>query len=174
MVILQARILEWVAISFSRDLPNPGIEPRSPALQADTLTSKPPGKPLSLPPGEPQIPPWMGLLAVVQASLSHGAAAGPSSREAEPLWAAASHPPSPLAEADRPLQLLRCCCIHLEGVVPPPACTGAARAGATATASAGATAPTQVPPTLPAPGSPPLLPPPSHHWSHHHVAGSSP
>ena len=33
--ILQARILEWVAISFSRDLPNPGIEAKSPALQAD-------------------------------------------------------------------------------------------------------------------------------------------
>jgi len=32
MGILQARILEWVAISFSRDLPDPGIEPRSPAL----------------------------------------------------------------------------------------------------------------------------------------------
>ena len=29
--ILQARILEWVAFHFS-DLPNPGIEPRSPAL----------------------------------------------------------------------------------------------------------------------------------------------
>ena len=43
--ILQARILEWVAISFSGDLPNPGIKPRSPALQADTLTSEPPGKP---------------------------------------------------------------------------------------------------------------------------------
>ena len=27
------------------DLPNPGIEPGSPALQADTLTSEPPGKP---------------------------------------------------------------------------------------------------------------------------------
>ena len=26
------------------DLPNPGIEPRSPALEADTLTSEPPGK----------------------------------------------------------------------------------------------------------------------------------
>ena len=33
--ILQARILEWVAIPFSRDLPNPGIEPGSPALKAD-------------------------------------------------------------------------------------------------------------------------------------------
>ena len=27
------------------DLPNPGNEPRSPALQADSLPSKPPGKP---------------------------------------------------------------------------------------------------------------------------------
>ena len=27
------------------DLPNPGIEPRSPTLQADALTSEPPGKP---------------------------------------------------------------------------------------------------------------------------------
>ena len=28
------------------DLPDAGIEPRSPALEADTLTSEPPGKPL--------------------------------------------------------------------------------------------------------------------------------
>ena len=27
------------------DLPNPGIEPRTPALQVDSLLSKPPGKP---------------------------------------------------------------------------------------------------------------------------------
>jgi len=27
------------------DLPNPGIKPRSPALQADSLPSEPPGKP---------------------------------------------------------------------------------------------------------------------------------
>ena len=39
-VIFMARILEWVAISSSRDLPDPGIEPASPvsaALQADSL-----------------------------------------------------------------------------------------------------------------------------------------
>ena len=30
--ILQARILEWIAILFSRDLLDPGIEPWSPAL----------------------------------------------------------------------------------------------------------------------------------------------
>ena len=42
--ILQARILEWVAFPFSRDLPNPGIEPRSPTLQADSLPAELPGK----------------------------------------------------------------------------------------------------------------------------------
>ena len=93
--ILQARTLEWVAISFSNawkwkvkvkplshvqllttpwtaacqaplsmgfsrqeywsglpcpppgDLPNPGIEPRSPVLQTDCLPSEPPGKPMN-------------------------------------------------------------------------------------------------------------------------------
>ena len=42
--ILQARVLEWVVISSPGDLPNPGIEPVSPAFQADTLTSEPPGR----------------------------------------------------------------------------------------------------------------------------------
>ena len=36
--ILQARILEWVAIFFLGDLPNPGVETGSPALQADSFT----------------------------------------------------------------------------------------------------------------------------------------
>ena len=31
------------------NLPNPGIEPRSPALQADALSSEPPGKPPAVP-----------------------------------------------------------------------------------------------------------------------------
>ena len=43
--ILQARILEWVAISFSRGSSQPGINSGSPALQADSLQSEPPGKP---------------------------------------------------------------------------------------------------------------------------------
>ena len=43
--ILQAGILEWAAIPSSRDLPNPGIEPRSAALQVDSLPAEPPGKP---------------------------------------------------------------------------------------------------------------------------------
>ena len=35
---------EWRFLSPG-DLPNPGIEPRSPVLQADSLPSEPPGKP---------------------------------------------------------------------------------------------------------------------------------
>ena len=41
--IFQARVLEWVAISFSRGSSDPGIKPRSPSLQADALPSEPPG-----------------------------------------------------------------------------------------------------------------------------------
>jgi len=38
--IIQARILEWDAIPFpsAGDLPDPGIESGSPALQADSFT----------------------------------------------------------------------------------------------------------------------------------------
>ena len=43
--ILQARILEWVPFPFSRDLPNPGIKPKPPALWADSLPAEPQGKP---------------------------------------------------------------------------------------------------------------------------------
>ena len=41
--ISQARILEWVAIPSPGDLCDPGIEPGSAALQADSLPSEPPG-----------------------------------------------------------------------------------------------------------------------------------
>ena len=41
--ILQAKTLEWVAISFSGDCPNPGVRPGSPAFQEDSLLSEPPG-----------------------------------------------------------------------------------------------------------------------------------
>ena len=43
--IYKAGILEWVAISFSRRS-SLEIEPRSPTLQADSLSPEPPGKPL--------------------------------------------------------------------------------------------------------------------------------
>ena len=39
--ILQARILESVAIPYPGDLPNPGIESGSPAVQADSLPTEP-------------------------------------------------------------------------------------------------------------------------------------
>ena len=42
--ILQARILEWVAIPSPRYLHNPGTEPWFPALQTDSLSSEPPGE----------------------------------------------------------------------------------------------------------------------------------
>ena len=50
--ILQARTLEWISIPFSRessqpeDPPDPGMEHGSPALQADSLPSEPPGIPV--------------------------------------------------------------------------------------------------------------------------------
>ena len=47
MGILQARMLEWVAMPCSSDFPNPEIEPTSPALQVDSLPpekSEPPEK----------------------------------------------------------------------------------------------------------------------------------
>ena len=43
--ILQARILEWVAFPSPKNLPNPGIKPRSLALQVDSLPAEPQGKP---------------------------------------------------------------------------------------------------------------------------------
>ena len=39
--IFQARVPEWVAISFSGDLPDPGIEPVSPALEGRFFTTTP-------------------------------------------------------------------------------------------------------------------------------------
>lgn len=83
-----------------------------------------------------------------------------------PRWATASHlPPSTRRSRSTPAAAgtLPCPLVHFEAAVPRPAGTGAAGAGATATTSAGATATVQVPPTLPAPGSPPLLPLPPHH-----------
>ena len=46
--ILQARILDWVAIPSLVDLPNQGIKPRSLTLQADSLPVEPPGMPSDL------------------------------------------------------------------------------------------------------------------------------
>ena len=49
--ILHIRIPEWVAMpsshggSHALDLPNPGVKPRSPSLQVDSLPAEPLGKP---------------------------------------------------------------------------------------------------------------------------------
>ena len=42
-----SRLEYWSGLPFPspEGLPDPGIEARSPALEADTLTSEPPGKP---------------------------------------------------------------------------------------------------------------------------------
>ena len=39
--ILKARILQWVVFPSPRNLPHPGIEPRSPTLLADSLPAEP-------------------------------------------------------------------------------------------------------------------------------------
>ena len=43
--IFQARMLEWVAISYPGDCPDPGIEPEFPVLAGRFFTTVPPGKP---------------------------------------------------------------------------------------------------------------------------------
>ena len=52
--LLQARILEWVDIGFCRGSSHLGIELGSPALQADSLPSEPPGR-----------SPWISELGIV-------------------------------------------------------------------------------------------------------------
>ena len=75
--ISQARILVWVAISFSRDLPNPGIEPVSPALAGRFFTTEPPGKPQQCPvPFQNHLPHWLLIDCAIRpsflcVSLSH-------------------------------------------------------------------------------------------------------
>ena len=46
MGILQARVLPWVAMTFSRVYSDPGIEPGSTSLWTDSLPFEPPGKPM--------------------------------------------------------------------------------------------------------------------------------
>ena len=53
------QILEWVAFPSPGDLPNTGIEPRSPTLQVDSLPAEPQGKPkntgVGIKPGSPAL-----------------------------------------------------------------------------------------------------------------------
>ena len=80
--ILQARILEWVAFPFSGGIfPNPGIEPRSPAWQADSLPADPPGKPKNT---------GVGCLCLLQ-----GVFPNPGMEPRSPAWQADSLPAEP-------------------------------------------------------------------------------
>ena len=69
--ILQVRILEWVAFPFSRGLSNPGIEPRTPALQADSLPAQPQGKPKNTGVGRLSLFQWIFLTQELNQGLLH-------------------------------------------------------------------------------------------------------
>ena len=71
MGILQARILEKVAMPSSRRSSNPGIKPRSAALQADSLPSEPPGKPKNTGVGSHSLLQGMFLTQELNQSLLH-------------------------------------------------------------------------------------------------------
>ena len=70
--ILQARILQWVAFPPSLgDLPNPGIEPRSPALQVDSLPAELTGKPKNTGVGSPVLLQGIFLIQELNQGLLH-------------------------------------------------------------------------------------------------------
>ena len=62
--ILQARILEWVAMSSSRG----SSQPRSPKLQMDSLPSDPPGKPMNT--GMDNLSLLQGIFPIQESNLS--------------------------------------------------------------------------------------------------------
>ena len=74
--ILQARILQWVAFPFSRDLPNPWIEPMSSTLWADSSPAEPQGKPKNT---------RMGGLSLLQGSSYPGIEPGSPALQADSL-----------------------------------------------------------------------------------------
>ena len=69
--ILQARILEWAAFLFSRGSSHPGIKPRFPALQADSLPAEPQGKPKNTRVGSLSLPQQIFLTQESNQGLLH-------------------------------------------------------------------------------------------------------
>ena len=67
----QARILEWVASSFSRGLPTQGIKPRFPALQAGYLQAESQGKPKNTAMGSLSLLQWIFPTQELNWSLVH-------------------------------------------------------------------------------------------------------
>ena len=76
----------WSGLPFPSpaDLPNPGIEPRSPASQADFLPAELPGKPWCL-------EEWCQIRSIVgvQVGGERCAGEGPSSLAGPPFWTVA-------------------------------------------------------------------------------------
>ena len=69
--ILQTRVLEWVAFPFSRGSSNPGTEPRSPLLQADSLPAESQGKPKNAGVGSLSFLQWIFLTQESNQGLLH-------------------------------------------------------------------------------------------------------
>ena len=85
--ILQARILEWVAFPFSRGSSNPGIEPRSPALQEYSLPAEPQGKPMNTGVGSLSLLEGIFLIQESNQGLLHcGQILYQLSYQGSPLW----------------------------------------------------------------------------------------
>ena len=63
----------WSGVPFPSigTLPDPGIEPRSPALQAEALTSEPPGKPKNTGVGSLSLLQWNFLAKELNQGLLH-------------------------------------------------------------------------------------------------------
>ena len=74
--ILQERVLEWVAMSSSGYLPDPGVEHRSPALQVDSLPLSHWGSPNGLLLGHKKIEimpfaaTWMNFVSIIPSEAS--------------------------------------------------------------------------------------------------------
>ena len=64
--VLQARTLEWAAFPSPLDLPNPGIKPRSLALQAESLPAEPEGKPKNTGVGSLSLRQWIFLTEQIE------------------------------------------------------------------------------------------------------------
>ena len=61
----------WLPCPSPGDLPNPGVEPRSPTLQADSLPAEPQGKPRNTGVGSLSLPQQIFLIQELNWGLMH-------------------------------------------------------------------------------------------------------
>ena len=68
-----SRLEYWIGLAFpfSGDLSNPGIKPRSPALQVDSSPAEPQGKPKNTGVGSLSLLQWIFLTQELNKSLLH-------------------------------------------------------------------------------------------------------